>query len=108
MFIKLRDSFTDILRRLKTHRILKVYEKADLPTQSKMIRKEIQRVGKNKYNMEAYLRLSIMRPSKSQHYENSLQAIGVTPTKIKTQLTYLQTRYSDAYNALLKPSRRHA
>ncbi|MDX2164633.1 MAG: hypothetical protein SFW07_04355 [Gammaproteobacteria bacterium] len=103
MIATLRNTFNQVLSQLKTHRILRAYEKADLSTQSKMYVKELRRIGKDKYNLEAYFRLSIMAPKKTLHARNTLSAIGISDRYINNRLTQLQKSHSRTYNAILKP-----
>jgi hypothetical protein len=83
MFNTLKTTFTNILEHLKTRVILKQYETGDFATQAKLRFEEIKRIAENKYNIQAYLRLSLMSHKKSRDCESSLRALGVSSQNIK-------------------------
>ncbi|HEV2613154.1 MAG TPA: hypothetical protein VGV92_00420 [Gammaproteobacteria bacterium] len=91
----------NIFAQLKTYYILKSYEKANVITQEQFRQTEMRRVAENRYDMQAYLRLSIMRPKRTEQYTSSLKAIGFSDKHISSTLNRMQERYSRAYGALL-------
>ena len=96
MIATLRNTFNRVLSQLQTYFILKSYEKADFKKQAHFRQKEFKRIGENRYNMEAYVRLSIMNPGRKKHYKNSLTALGASPRAVKARLKTLEIQYPRA------------
>lgn len=90
---KLLNSFTHIFATLKTNRILKAYVKADPEKQVEFHRAEIKRIGQNKYDVQAYLRLSLMKHDKRSASFLSLKALGVSAQNAANLLDKLDTQH---------------
>ena len=97
MLTELRNSITQVIARLQTKRILNTYAKSNPIEKEKLRFAEIKRIGENKYNIHAYLRLAIMSSTKWNDCVQSLRAIVPSEQRLNTMMSYMTTTYPNVH-----------